>query len=246
MTEKKVIRQTVLPEKLVKAIQSRGLLNPETDDQGASERLRQLSYLLMARFSLDRIEAMFKNPEAIADTVEEHVGELGEYPALKSLLSQPEIKGARDVFELGAKIGKALPALVDAQLKESLQSQCLEMSGMLDEAEKKLRVANIIDVFGFIPLVGVPIGKLRTKLLSGLKLKEIRELDSALSEMLSKLEPDIGFASFEQPNANKGLFYDYSRPILSTGNYINELENEIKYLRDRGQGIRKQLSLLAS
>jgi DNA-binding transcriptional MerR regulator len=246
MTVKKVIRKTGLPKKLVKAICSKGLLNLPEGNQDAIERLKQLVYLLMARFSLDQIEAMHKNPETIADTVEEHVRELDGYPALRSLLSQSELKEAQNVFELGAKVGNALPGLIDAELKDGLQKQCLKMSGMLDKAAKKVRAANIVDVFGFIPVVGLPFGTLRTKLLSNTNMREIRELDSALSEMLSRLEPHIDFAAYDQPNFYKGLYYDYSRPALAAGIYINELEREIEYLRERGQGIRKQLGLLAS
>ena len=246
MTVKKVIRKTGLPKKLVKAICSKGLLNLPEGNQDAIERLKQLVYLLMARFSLDQIEAMHKNPETIADTVEEHVRELDGYPALRSLLSQSELKEAQNVFELGAKVGNALPGLIDAELKDGLQKQCLKMSGMLDKAVKRIRVANAIDVIGWIPLVGIIIGMIRTKLISGTKMREIRELNSALSEMLSGLEPDIDFAAYDMPNSYRGLFYDYSRPALAAGIYINELEREIEYLRERGQGIRKQLGLLAS
>jgi len=235
------MQQTGLPEQLIRTVKDRGLLtlDENSDNPSYAERLTMVTYLIMARFSFNQIEAMYNSPEIIANTVEEHIGEMSGgdavYHGLCDILRQAALSRTRDVFELGARIGDSLPGLIDAKSRESLQRQCCELSDLLDNAAKSYHKINFIDFFAFIPILGFPFGIIRSKRLSAAdpEMEKIRGLNDALSVMLSRLEPYIDLAAFEEPTIYKGTFYDYSRPNLSTGNYISDTLSEINHLKER-------------
>lgn len=215
-----------------------------------TERLNMITYLIMMRFSFDQIEAMFNKPETIADTVEEHIREMSEgdfvYPQLCDILRQPDLKRSGDIFELSARIGEALPGLIDENLRDSLQRQCRELSDLLKKVTRKYRWANLVDFVALIPLLGFPFGMLRSRMLSVASdiMKEIRELNDALTDTLSGLEPNIDLTAFDGPNRYKGWYYDYSRPTLSTGNYISDTFSVIRHLKERVHTISRLLDKL--
>ena len=111
---------------------------------------------------------------------------------------------------------------------------------------RKYRWANLVDFVALIPLLGFPFGMLRSRMLSVASdiMKEIRELNDALTDTLSGLEPNIDLTAFDGPNRYKGWYYDYSRPTLSTGNYISDTFSVIRHLKERVHTISRLLDKL--
>jgi len=250
MSKNRCNKQAGLPEPLIKTIEAAALLRTEGEggNQDEPQRLAMITYLIMARFSFDQIEAMYSNPPTIVNMVEKHIREMsgdnGCCPGLCGVLRQAASAGARDIFELGVRIGDALPGLIDVKTRESLQSQCRELSGLLDNASKAYHKINIVDFFAFIPILGFPFGIIRSKRLSaaGAEMEKIRELNDALSDTLSALEPNIDLTALEEPNKYKGWYYDYARANLSVGNYISDVLGEIKQLKERVRSIDELLN----
>lgn len=220
------------------------------DKPGNAKRLNAITYLIMLRFSLDQIEVMLNKPETIPDTVEGHISEMSEgeflYPQLCDILRQPDLKKSRDIAELGEGIYKALPGLIDENLRHSIQSQCGELSDLLKKVTGKYRRANIVDLVAFIPLLGFPFGMLRSRMLSVASdiMKEIRAQNDALTDSLSGLEPNIDLTVFDGANKYKGWYYDYARPTLAAGNYISDTSSEINLFKERAGTIPKLLEKL--
>ncbi len=241
-------QRTGLSKATIKMYKKDGFLKSNLDE---STVLTTLSYLMVARFSYEQIKTMHESPDQIRYVVEEHVREMSggenEYPELCALLGKIDFFGVMDILQLGDRIKEVLflPADKAAQT-EDIRRNCANLQMQLKKASKDYLVANIIDFFAIIPIIGFPFSFARTFFLSraGNKMKVAYELNNSLSDSLIGLQPNVDIAFFEEDYTQTGKFYDCWVPNLSLGNYILETTNRIDKMKERAFVITEQLNKL--
>ena len=159
MKIKEVARATGLTEKTIRYYEHRGLVIPKSEElNGRSFReyspedvaaLRAVSTLRKARFPVEEIARMLREPESIGTVLKEYETSVEEtYAALgriRELLRQEDLSKSADVFALAEKLR---PATEDIPLpKQDLHFRFRQLDRI--EAEKREGVRNRPSLRGF-------------------------------------------------------------------------------------------------
>lgn len=248
MKIKNLSQTTGLSKNTIKTFKKDGLLGSNHDE---STVLTAISCLMILRFSYEQIKTMHNSPDRIRAVVKKHIREMSNgdfgYPELCGLLGKIDLFGVRDIVQLGDRIKDVLFLPGDkAAQTEDIRKCCKNLQKQLKKVKKDYFIANIMDFFAMFPILGIPFGFARTFFLSRAcdKMKVAYELNDGLSDSLSGLQPNLDIAYSESVNRFTGLSYDWARPNLSPGYYINETTTRIDMMEDRAFVINVQLNKL--
>ena len=239
---------TGLSKTTIKTFKNDGLLDSCDDEVGA---LTAISSLMVSRFSYEQVKSMHENQDNIRRVVEEHINEISAgditYPILCDLLERIDLTDVQNVYQLGEKIKAELFLPADkAEQAEDIKKKCRDLQEQANYVSDEYDSADALDFFAMIPIIGLIAGFGRSNSLSHASdmMKVAYELNDSLSESLKGLQPNVDIAVFERENTQKGKFYDWWIPSLSTGNYINETTDRIKMMQERAFVINEQLNRL--
>ena len=164
MKIKEVSRATGLTEKTIRYYENRGLVIPQAREQnGRSFRdyspenvaaLKAVSTLRRARFPVEEIARMQKDPESIGEVIRDYEESVEEAYAslgrIRELLRQEDLSAAADIYALAEKLR---PATEDIPLpKQDLHFRFKEMERIQAETREGIRSLPEGLRFGWTPL----------------------------------------------------------------------------------------------
>ena len=164
MKIKEVAKATGLTEKTIRYYENRGLVIPQAREQnGRSFRdyspenvaaLKAVSTLRRARFPVEEIARMQKDPESIGEVIRDYEESVEEAYAslgrIRELLRQEDLSAAADIYALAEKLR---PATEDIPLpKQDLHFRFKEMERIQAETREGIRSLPEGLRFGWTPL----------------------------------------------------------------------------------------------
>ena len=164
MRIKEAARRTGLTEKTIRYYESRGLVIPEAKElNGRSFReyspedvsaLRAVSTLRKARFPVEEISRMLREPESIGEVLKEYETSVEEaYAALgriRDLLETEDLGSAGDIYALAEKLR---PATEDIPLpKQDLHFRFRQLDKIEAEKREGVRSRPSLRGFGWIAI----------------------------------------------------------------------------------------------